>query len=194
VAGNSPIVTIDGGSGSGKTVIAKLVQKILAPGGIQVKILELDWFLKDRRWREAVQKVVAHDPASGPLVLTDQERELLGDMVGKLKSGEKYLGEEGFFDYAPAFDLLEKLREFRSSGRDREDYVVKNAYIRGDKDHPSRIEDVPLVFEKSVVYIFEGSMSIPRSSGISRTFATACMMTRTGRPCGLRTVRAGLRI
>jgi len=54
VAGNSPIVTIDGGSGSGKTVIAKLIEKLLAnPTATSVKILELDWFLKDRKWREA---------------------------------------------------------------------------------------------------------------------------------------------
>jgi len=156
VTGNSPIITIDGGSGSGKTIIAKLVDSLLAKFGLRVEVLEQDWFLRDVEWREAVMKVVAHDPASGSLVLTDREKGLLGDLAHQLKPGEKCLGEEGFFDNAQALELLKALYEFRASGAESQKYTVKNAYFRGNEDVPSERKDHEITFRKNTVYIFEG--------------------------------------
>jgi len=56
VTGDMPLISLDGGSGSGKSTIAEEVAKILAADGIDTKIIPLDMFLKDRIWRLAVQK------------------------------------------------------------------------------------------------------------------------------------------
>ncbi|MFA5337269.1 MAG: HAD-IIIC family phosphatase, partial [Candidatus Omnitrophota bacterium] len=72
VPGNMPLISIDGGSGSGKTTIAEEAAKYLSENGIETIIIPLDIFLRDRTWRLAIQKLVTGMP------LTDAETLLLG--------------------------------------------------------------------------------------------------------------------
>ncbi|MBU1869487.1 MAG: HAD-IIIC family phosphatase, partial [Candidatus Omnitrophica bacterium] len=107
VPGGMPFISIDGGSGSGKTTIAEEVGRYLEEKGYDSQIIPLDMFLKDRVWRMAIQKLVTGRK------LNDKEMVLVGDLKDKIQARQPYLDEEAFFDHGRILSLLELLERFR---------------------------------------------------------------------------------
>ncbi|MBW2046503.1 MAG: UTP--glucose-1-phosphate uridylyltransferase, partial [Deltaproteobacteria bacterium] len=109
VPGNTPLISIDGGSGSGKTTVAgeaaKLSQKFMSDS----LIIPLDMFMRDRAWRLAIQKRVTGNR------LSHKEEALIGELAEKIKPREPYLGEEDFFDHAGILNMIQEIDRFRRS-------------------------------------------------------------------------------
>ncbi len=64
-------LVIDGKAAAGKSTWAGILLKGLQSGGRNAVILEADWFLRERRWRDAQMKSLRRDPDWGVLVPTD---------------------------------------------------------------------------------------------------------------------------
>lgn len=145
VPGSTALISIDGGSGSGKTTIAEEVSRFLKPG-MDAVVIPLDIFLKDRRWRLAVQKLV-----TGRRLNAEEER-LVGDVKNNIKPGQSYTGEEDFFDNQAILKMIREIDEFRRSGRDEMVITVREAYDQKTKTVGPRHFKI----KKGTVVIFEG--------------------------------------
>jgi len=159
----TPVITIDGGSGAGKTVIAQEVARYLEEQGYRCArvrdnagaeiepCVAADMWLKDRRWRHAVQKMVV-GMGEGE-VLTEEEIELVGRRIAEeIEPGEPYLDEEIFFDNDGILNFLQEVKAFCHAGRDAQTIYIPDAYNQKTKKRePHRVELV-----KGDVVIVEG--------------------------------------
>ncbi|MDO8603183.1 MAG: hypothetical protein Q7O04_04995 [Candidatus Omnitrophota bacterium] len=142
----TPIISIDGGSGSGKTTIAEEVARYLKERGYQSVIIGLDMYLKNRIWRHAIQKLVTGE------MLTKAEKELLDKMVQRIQKNQPYLDEEVFFDHAAITKMLQYLADFSRSSHQAHIINIPNAYIQETKELENRKFEV----NKGMVVIVEG--------------------------------------
>ena len=147
VTGDTPFVSIDGGSGSGKSTLGAEVAKILSEEyGLETKTIGLDMWLKERKWRIAIQKLVKGDK------LTPEEMQIAGELLNTIKPREEFLGEEGFFKNEGILAAIKELDDWRKSPSNTHTLTVKNAYIR----EKSAVEDVSIKLKKKQVIIFDG--------------------------------------
>jgi len=148
VTENTPLVSLDGGSGSGKSTIAEEVAKILSEDGIETEIIPLDMFLKDRRWRLAIQKIVTGRKEE----LTVEESMLLGDLIRMVKAKKEYLEEEDFFDLEGILKMFREVEAFRRSAKGSEKFFISKAYDQATKT----VGPKTIPIQKKQVIIFEG--------------------------------------
>jgi uridine kinase/nicotinic acid mononucleotide adenylyltransferase len=146
IPGDNAMVSIDGGSGSGKTTIAEEVAKYLKESGLDTLIIPLDMFLKDRIWRLAIQKLVTGRH------LNEAEKKIVGDLADIIQARQKYLDEETFFDRAAILKMLQDINAFRRSREEGCVIAIPNAYDQktkttGPKEYP---------IKKGTIIIFEG--------------------------------------
>ncbi|MFH1868013.1 MAG: hypothetical protein ABH843_03480 [Candidatus Omnitrophota bacterium] len=141
------VASIDGGSGSGKTTIADELSKYLTSRGYNTVIMGLDMFLKDRRWRHAVQKLVTGEK------LTADESLLLGDStISEIRPHGEHLDEETFFDIERAESIAREITRFRYSEQDTHELVVDNAYVQRTKGTETRSFQI----DKKTIVIIDG--------------------------------------
>ncbi|MBM3244336.1 MAG: NAD-dependent epimerase/dehydratase family protein, partial [Candidatus Omnitrophica bacterium] len=145
--GNIATVSIDGGSGSGKTTIAQEVAKYLKQEReLDTEIIPLDMFLKNRIWRLAIQKLVTGRQ------LKEEEKIIVGELAGAIKTRETYVNEEDFFDHAEILNTLQRIGEFRKSNEERFELFFPNAYNQITKEVGPKTFNL----KKKIVIIFEG--------------------------------------
>lgn len=147
IAGDTPFVSVDGGSGSGKSTLGAEVAKILSEEyGLESRIIGFDMWLKDRKWRIAIQKLVKGDR------LTSEEMKIAGELINRIKPREIFFGEEGFFKNEEILATVKELDNWRNSSSDTHTMAVKDAYIR----EKGTREDVSIGLKKGQVIIFDG--------------------------------------
>lgn len=144
--GDVVTVSVDGGSGSGKTTIGEKIAESLKKHNIQSVIIPLDWGLKERKWRIAVQKLVTGGK------LSREEEGLVVDLKGTIRPNTEYYDEEDFFENGKILDIVRQVDEFRRSDRNELNLVIPDAYIRGK---PER-ETATITIKKGTVVIFDG--------------------------------------
>lgn len=141
------VVSIDGGSGSGKTTVANELARYLSSRGYRCRILGLDMFLKERKWRHAIQKLVVGEG------LSEEERALLGDeIISRIRPNQKYLEEELFFSQQGILKMLQEIYEFRHSDRETHILRIPNAYVQRTKKRKDR----EFKLNKKTVIIVDG--------------------------------------
>ncbi|MDD4894323.1 MAG: hypothetical protein PHW54_03310, partial [Candidatus Omnitrophica bacterium] len=146
-AGGMMVVSLDGGSGSGKTTIAEEVAKyLLKEYSYEVLIIPLDLMLKERKWRLAIEKIVTGRQ------LGEKDKELLGELQDEIKPRQPYFGEEEFFDNTQTLRVIREVAEFRHSAAQSQSISIPDAYIRG-RDERQAVE---FTLKKGTVIIFEG--------------------------------------
>ncbi|MDD5486325.1 MAG: PfkB family carbohydrate kinase [Dehalococcoidales bacterium] len=148
LGGSGPvIISIDGGSGSGKTTIAEEVANYLQAQGIITIIVGLDMFLKDRKWRMAIQKLVTGRQ------LSREEQGLVGALLQTINPREEYRQEETFFDNAAISQaLLEIISSIEFSGIKKE-VLIENAYDQKTKQSGPK---TVCINSRTTVLIIEG--------------------------------------
>ncbi|MFH1398322.1 MAG: HAD-IIIC family phosphatase, partial [Candidatus Omnitrophota bacterium] len=140
-------ISIDGGSGSGKTTIATAVSRSLKENyGLETIVISLDHFLVDRKWRIAIGKLVTGWP------IDDAEKKLIGKAQSDIKSKEAYLKEEMFFDNAGIIKMMKEVEKFLRSKAETYTLRIPDAYIRGERAR----KDIEIPLRKGVVIIFDG--------------------------------------
>ncbi|HAZ10581.1 MAG TPA: hypothetical protein DCY56_05710 [Candidatus Omnitrophica bacterium] len=143
----NPVISIDGDSGAGKTILGKEVARYLKEKGYQSVTIGLDMFLKDRTWRHAIQKLVTGEP------LTKPEEELLGEMAQEIQAGQPYLNEETFFDHAAILKMLQGIDSFRNSRKPSHIIHIPGAYNQETKE---RFDFTSDEITRETVVIVEG--------------------------------------
>ncbi|MBD3264345.1 MAG: glycosyltransferase, partial [Candidatus Omnitrophica bacterium] len=150
-------VSIDGGSGTGKTSIANYIideaRKLSDLSGYDFLNVGLDLFLRERSWRIAMQKLIAGQP------LSEQETELsvngvsIRELSSRIVSGQEYLDEETFFDQERILELIREIIRFRDDPDAEEKVLVlEDVYIRREK----RRGEEELQLSKPMVVVIDG--------------------------------------
>ncbi|MFA4998078.1 MAG: HAD-IIIC family phosphatase, partial [Bacteroidales bacterium] len=146
VPGNTPMISLDGGSGADRPGIADAIAKYLKEHGFETVIIPSNICLKNRLWRLAVQKLVTGRE------LNDEERALLGDLVKQIQPRKPYLKEEEFFDNPLILTKLEEVDKFRRSGQQSFILRFPDAFDPKTKKIVSRAFEI----KKGMVIIFDG--------------------------------------
>ncbi len=144
--GKTLVIGIDGPSGSGKTTIGEEVAKFLALRGYESVQVSFDIFMRSKRWRSAMEKGVLGQP------LSDEERERLGEMLGRTQPTNAYHDEEIFWDVGAREAFVQQIDQFRHSGETKRTLVVRNGYDRLTK----RMQDFAFEIRAGMVIIIDG--------------------------------------
>ena len=97
--GKGGMVSFDAQSGAGKSTLTKRIKEEIEKQGAEVIVIGLDGFLKDRAWRQAIQKLI-----TGTEPLTFEEREMVFaynpilEILFRKGSDRQYLWEDDFFE------------------------------------------------------------------------------------------------
>jgi uridine kinase len=119
---NVAYISIDGGSGYGKTTVMKLLKIALLQQGIDCEIYGLDAFLKDRPWRMAIQKKVTGRE------LSPAEKSLLSEEELALPAHAPYLFEEDFSHTQLVADFVREIDAFRRGEANTANFYIESAY------------------------------------------------------------------
>jgi len=146
------IITIDGNSASGKSLVAELLLNDLKNLNRSSVMWGLDTELKDREYRLAVQKLVIGgelDPDE-LMLIPEEERE-------SIKQGNEYLDEVEFFKNKEIYLKLRGVKEFFESGDEKHALMIENPYDQKTKKIKNERMEMPL--EKDSILIVEGKYS-----------------------------------
>ncbi|MBU1999005.1 MAG: glycogen/starch synthase, partial [Candidatus Omnitrophica bacterium] len=142
---------IDGPSGSGKSTIAEEVEKFLELRNTKSVVIPLDIFLKEKRWRAALEKVIID------WELSNEEYKILGSAIDQVQiEGGLYYDEEIFFDQQRILVMLKAIRDFRFSDKENYQLNIPSGYYRSE----STRRDFSFPLSKGMVIIVEGKYAL----------------------------------
>ncbi|MBF0386793.1 MAG: hypothetical protein HQL20_02940 [Candidatus Omnitrophica bacterium] len=148
-SGQGMVVTIDGNSASGKSLVGELLRQELRYRGRFAELWGLDTRLKDHAYRHAIQKRVVGESLSA-----NEEALLSAKENEGLRSGQIYTEESAFFDNEDIRSKLSAVHDFFQSGRDRFILRVEDPYDQQTKTVLRSPLEIPL--QEGSVLIVEG--------------------------------------
>lgn len=150
--GRGAIITIDGNSASGKSLIAKLLQKDLKDANRSVEVWGLDTKLKSRIYRHAIQKLVVGES------LDDEEAALVGEEEkASIVPGNEYLEESSFFNSSEIREVLAQAHIFFVSNQQQTVIEIKDPYDQETKKILS--SPLKIFLKQGGILIVEGKYS-----------------------------------
>jgi len=155
------MVSIDGGSGTGKSTIAQMLEQAAEQlpefAGYNYMILGLDYFLRNMQWRQVIQKIIAGKPVTAEELAIEDRGESVDDFVKRcgITAKGKWVGEAEVFAQKEIYTFLQGIVAFAESDNKVGTFNIANAYVREEQTHRT----ITTMFVKPILVIVDGKFA-----------------------------------